>query len=473
MSDDPQKQNDDFSDELDDDLDLDMDGQFDDEIGDDFEDDFSDEFADDLGDDLGDDFSDDLEGGFEEGNEEDWDSLDEDFSGEDMHEPLPADDQALKDKKRKQFNMLIYGGAALIGVIGIVMQLGGGESQPQQRPAEVQQQQAQQQQQQQPSVDQSAMGMLQDPSLLEGVAVKQDAIDGLTDDYFNIPSADITVVDTRPPALGNEDSAESADDVLTPMPEEADLGLEAADNNDNGFAIAGEQDDSGGLLSDENDYFNNDISDTSQTSANDTPVNDVDDNALIEIKDSLGQVMDRLGAMENDITALQSQPARASSESNGTDLAKVDKEALLEDVVKKDDLKALTLSVKALEKRLNSVVTQAAPKAAPQRVAEKIVAVTPAVPPAPPSMPARKQVAASEPADLSAAQPMMPENYVEQTEWVLRGAQSGSAFVSYEGGAGMRLVNIGDTLEGLGRIINITQIDGKWVVQGTSGSVHQ
>jgi hypothetical protein len=55
--------------------------------------------------------------------------------------------------------------------------------------------------------------------------------------------------------------------------------------------------------------------------------------------------------------------------------------------------------------------------------------------------------------------------------WTLRSAQPGSAWLSLGGSNNLRRVAPGDKIQGLGTIVAIRQIAGKWVVEGTQGSV--
>lgn len=60
-----------------------------------------------------------------------------------------------------------------------------------------------------------------------------------------------------------------------------------------------------------------------------------------------------------------------------------------------------------------------------------------------------------------------------RTAWDLRAVQPGKAWVSRKGTRNIQPVVIGDTLEGIGRITEISQRNGRWYVQGTKGQIRQ
>lgn len=62
---------------------------------------------------------------------------------------------------------------------------------------------------------------------------------------------------------------------------------------------------------------------------------------------------------------------------------------------------------------------------------------------------------------------------VASISWALRGASPGQAVLAQQGTNAVRTVNVGDTIDGLGRIQSVAVENGKWVVRGTSGTVSQ
>ncbi len=57
--------------------------------------------------------------------------------------------------------------------------------------------------------------------------------------------------------------------------------------------------------------------------------------------------------------------------------------------------------------------------------------------------------------------------------WRLRSAQPGKAVVSPKNSDDMRTVEVGDSLSGIGRVQSVAQVNGRWVVQGSHGSITQ
>ncbi len=57
--------------------------------------------------------------------------------------------------------------------------------------------------------------------------------------------------------------------------------------------------------------------------------------------------------------------------------------------------------------------------------------------------------------------------------WELRAAQPGKAWVSKSGQSAMRALTVGETLEGVGRIVDISFVNNRWFVQGTKGKIKQ
>lgn len=57
--------------------------------------------------------------------------------------------------------------------------------------------------------------------------------------------------------------------------------------------------------------------------------------------------------------------------------------------------------------------------------------------------------------------------------WELRAAQPGRAYIGIKGAKDMQVVEVGHTLQGIGRITSIAQEGGAWVVRGTRGQIRQ
>ena len=58
-------------------------------------------------------------------------------------------------------------------------------------------------------------------------------------------------------------------------------------------------------------------------------------------------------------------------------------------------------------------------------------------------------------------------------KWKLRSAQPGSAVLYDSRTGGVKTVETGDVVKGLGRIKSISKVNGKWLVDGTQGDVRQ
>lgn len=57
--------------------------------------------------------------------------------------------------------------------------------------------------------------------------------------------------------------------------------------------------------------------------------------------------------------------------------------------------------------------------------------------------------------------------------WQLKAAKPGKAWVSRAGSNNIQGVSVGDNLDGIGRVTAISFVSGRWVVQGTAGSIRQ
>lgn len=61
----------------------------------------------------------------------------------------------------------------------------------------------------------------------------------------------------------------------------------------------------------------------------------------------------------------------------------------------------------------------------------------------------------------------------KKVTWELRAAQPGKAWVSRKGQKNMQPVVVGDKLTGIGRIQSIDHLNGRWIVQGSTGKITQ
>ncbi len=137
---------------------------------------------------------------------------------------------------------------------------------------------------------------------------------------------------------------------------------------------------------------------------------------------------------------------------------------------KGDDTKDIEETVQSLKEEIAELRSRpAAPapekKAKPKKVEPKpepvedaaVEETTEEAAPAP--APAPKKVAASKTAPTS--------------QWELRAAQPGRAWVSPQGSRDMQSVVVGDTLTGIGKVTGIVYQNGQWTIQGTQGAIHQ
>ncbi|MDB2682769.1 hypothetical protein N9Z27_00780 [Alphaproteobacteria bacterium] len=69
--------------------------------------------------------------------------------------------------------------------------------------------------------------------------------------------------------------------------------------------------------------------------------------------------------------------------------------------------------------------------------------------------------------------PAVKKSTASPKAWVLRSAQPGKAVVSEKGSSDIRNIEVGQPLNGIGRIQSISMIDGRWVVLGTKGKINQ
>jgi len=61
----------------------------------------------------------------------------------------------------------------------------------------------------------------------------------------------------------------------------------------------------------------------------------------------------------------------------------------------------------------------------------------------------------------------------QSSEWELRAAQPGKAWVSQKGRSELQPIIVGDTLSGIGRIESIEYVGNQWIVTGTQGFIKQ
>lgn len=127
--------------------------------------------------------------------------------------------------------------------------------------------------------------------------------------------------------------------------------------------------------------------------------------------------------------------------------------AIEKGTVSKDEVSSLADAIDTVKAQIG---TSSAPVAAASDAAE----------PAPVRHKASRSARKSRPAASDAA-------YVPPVAWVLKSAQPNMALVSPRGSQELRTVSVGDSLPGVGRITGIFMDGGRWAVQGTTGRISQ
>ncbi|MES2728818.1 MAG: hypothetical protein V4621_01810 [Pseudomonadota bacterium] len=181
-----------------------------------------------------------------------------------------------------------------------------------------------------------------------------------------------------------------------------------------------------------------------------TPTDGADAASLAALNATLVKIDERLQTLEGRLDTQSDTQAKLAEDINAlkssTDkvkaAVKTDSKPVIEEVSEAKDT-AVSDTPPAPKK----VVT---PKKKRALTAEDKAYVPPAV--------QKKPVAATAPAS-------------NPTAWQLRGAAQGKAWVAKTGSSELLVVNVGDTLPGLGQISAITNTSGKWVVQGQTGQI--
>lgn len=154
------------------------------------------------------------------------------------------------------------------------------------------------------------------------------------------------------------------------------------------------------------------------------------------------------------IAALEKELAAAKKSLSDSDAAL--KKAQADLVKKADELARAQTDLKAAQQAAKDAAKTAAakPAAGAAKTADDV-----------------KPAAAAAPKPAAAPKAAAP---VRSVSWVLRSAKPGMAWVSEKGSNEMRTVSVGDTLAGIGKVTSIaTDAQGRWVVNGTRGSINQ
>lgn len=166
------------------------------------------------------------------------------------------------------------------------------------------------------------------------------------------------------------------------------------------------------------------------------------DQDISGISDKLSVLIDRFDAIEERMGDFEKK-IQASSQSGVQD----------ESVVRREDLVQMQKHLARLEEKLSTLGSS--PEGHPSASQKEST-----LPVAAPSKSPSSRRAESLPA---------PEKRVPR--WVLKSAQPGSAMVSEASSGDVRVIAVGDTLPGIGKVMSVQLQGGLWVVQGTQGTI--
>jgi hypothetical protein len=171
-------------------------------------------------------------------------------------------------------------------------------------------------------------------------------------------------------------------------------------------------------------------------------------------------VTDKISNLEQDLASLRS-----------------DLESKINDANQKADstnqkLDALADSIESLQKKLDEAPQAAVASAVSTSITEEPPQQVESKPtPAPAKPAAKKKAKAAAPKKAKTSSATADNNVTGASSWDLRSAQPGRAIVSPKGSGEMKTVVVGDTLQGIGKILSINMENGTWVVRGTKGTV--
>ncbi len=151
-----------------------------------------------------------------------------------------------------------------------------------------------------------------------------------------------------------------------------------------------------------------------------------------ELQSKLDQLINRMESLEKKIDA---QPT-SSSGSNSSDIAE------------------LRSAVERLESRVSKLAENPAPRSQTVTSYDD----------EPSKVIVKKSVLKKK------ASPVKPAT---TAKWELRGARPGEAMVGKSGQAELQTVRVGDSITGIGQIQSISQTGGRWIIQGSAGSISQ
>lgn len=175
--------------------------------------------------------------------------------------------------------------------------------------------------------------------------------------------------------------------------------------------------------------------------------------AMETLSESMNKVVSRIDRMEGELTNVrESQQASYQKLEATVETLKKEVTALKE--------RPATVAPAPAPKKEDAPAEKKAEIRVPVQKTPEPVAKKPA--PATTQTPAKPKVAQQPKAVTSSS-----------ARWELRAAQPGRAWISRAGAKDMQGVQVGQTVDGIGRITAITYQNGRWTVSGTGGSIHQ
>lgn len=173
--------------------------------------------------------------------------------------------------------------------------------------------------------------------------------------------------------------------------------------------------------------------------------------------------------LQKTVDALKADLKSANDKASAEAKARADAEAKAAQAKKDADAAQKEAATKTAEAKKQADAATAAKKAAQEKeaAARKVAAAS-----APTSAP---KTAVKAPSTAAPSKPAAPASAATtaSTRWELRAAQPGRAWVSKPGARDMQSVVVGESLQGIGRVTGISFVNGRWVVQGTTGQILQ
>lgn len=408
-------------------------------------------------------------------DEENWETYDSEFAEE--GEPGESG-----KKKLSTFNMMLIGGAVAVGLVIFGLNFMGGKTQK--APKQAVQQTAAKKEQKNDQYDPNAPTVPALSPTLEDKASASDSLPkgGLLNDAKQLDGLANSIASgqdkvqhatesaAQPPMPAPMTSSASADKTtgktetpLTPLPSETASSRQitpeanAVPPGGDGLAVPANAPNSAFLKADGKDPAD-------AASLSDMPP---------QKNDSAPQPSQAVPPVQAEQSASAAQTPRPPGKADSTDNqnlaelnAKLDKllnrvgalETKLANIPSQMNVQSLIHSIDEIDGRMARLENANASLPAEKSSGEPVKA-------APVSMPADAEPSPS-PRPVSRA-------VRKASQWVLKSAQPGQAYIAAPGREDMTVVQVGDNLPGIGRVTSIAMQNGRWVVSGTTGSVSQ